>query len=65
MYSLPALALYPFQNKSLVISERLNVVETLLTATLGIEEEAKGIKEHKRVRDALVDFQWHTNGKGV
>jgi Plant transposon protein len=55
---------FPLQNNSLVISERLNVVVTLLAATLGIEE-AKSIKEHKRIRDALVDYQWDANGKGV
>jgi hypothetical protein len=56
---------FPLQNNSLVVSERLNVIETLLAATLGIEKEAKCIKKHKRIRDALVDYQWDTNGKGV
>jgi hypothetical protein len=56
---------FPPQNNVLVISERLNVVDTLLAATLRIEEEAKSVQEHKRVCDALVDYQWDTNGKGV
>jgi hypothetical protein len=56
---------FPLQNNSVVISERLNVVETLLAETLGIEKEAKNIKEHKRMRDALVDYQWDTHGTGV
>jgi hypothetical protein len=56
---------FPLQNNALVVSERLNVVETLLAATLGIEEEAKSIQEHKGIRDALVDYQLDTNGKGV